>query len=62
MNHIVLVSLGLKGMTVLVVIVAAQNVIEIVLEGTSGALNPIISSLAGEGDIFGIKNVDKSAL
>jgi Na+-driven multidrug efflux pump/anti-sigma regulatory factor (Ser/Thr protein kinase) len=62
LNFIVLMSLGVKGMTALAVIVTAQNIIQIVLDGTSNALNPIISSLAGEGDIFGIKNVTKSAL
>jgi Na+-driven multidrug efflux pump/anti-sigma regulatory factor (Ser/Thr protein kinase) len=62
LNALILTSLGQNGMTAMAVIVSVQSVIQIVLDGTSNALTPIISSLSGERDFFGIKNVTKTAL
>jgi Na+-driven multidrug efflux pump/anti-sigma regulatory factor (Ser/Thr protein kinase) len=62
LNIVILTALGQDGMTAMTVIVSVQNVIQIVTDGTSNALTPIISSLSGERDLFGIRNVTKYAV
>jgi Na+-driven multidrug efflux pump/anti-sigma regulatory factor (Ser/Thr protein kinase) len=62
LNIVILSALGQNGMTAMAVIASVQCVIQIVTDGASQTLTPILSSLSGERDFSGIRSVTKYAV
>ncbi|MDR0951798.1 MAG: ATP-binding protein [Oscillospiraceae bacterium] len=61
LNAIILSALGVNGMTAMTVITSVMNLVKIIISGTSDTLAPIISTLNGERDFFGVRESAKAA-
>lgn len=61
LNSIVLAAFGTPGISVLTVLLNSLTVASIFVSGTGDALLPIVGTLYGEGDAFGIRKTVESA-
>ncbi len=61
LNSVIVAFLGTAGMTVMTVLVNALTMVGIFVSGTGDTLLPIVGTLYGEGDTYGIKKTVESA-
>jgi Na+-driven multidrug efflux pump/anti-sigma regulatory factor (Ser/Thr protein kinase) len=61
LNAIILSAIGVNGMTAMTIVTSMMSIVRIVIGGTSDTLTPIVSTLSGERDFFGVKAAAKSA-
>jgi Na+-driven multidrug efflux pump/anti-sigma regulatory factor (Ser/Thr protein kinase) len=61
LNAIILSALGVNGMTAMTVTTSVFSLVKIIIGGTSDTLSPIVSTLFGERDFFGVRAAAKSA-
>ncbi len=61
LNSVIVAFLGTPGMTVMTVLVNALTMVGIFVSGTGDTLLPIVGTLYGEGDTYGIKKTVESA-
>jgi Na+-driven multidrug efflux pump/anti-sigma regulatory factor (Ser/Thr protein kinase) len=61
LNAIILSALVVNGMTVMTVTTSVFSLVKIIVGGTSDTLAPIVSTLCGERDFFGVRAAAKSA-
>ncbi len=61
LNSVIVAFLGTPGMTVMTVLVNALTMVGIFVSGTGDTLLPIVGTLYGEGDSYGIKKTVESA-
>jgi Na+-driven multidrug efflux pump/anti-sigma regulatory factor (Ser/Thr protein kinase) len=62
LNAVILFALGAHGMTAMTIITSVMSLVEIITSGTADTLAPIVSTLNGERDFFGVRAAAKAAL